>query len=357
LTNASFTLLRIVLSLLFAAMLLVPLWLYGGLEVADLRQAWERLTLSALLPALGLYVGMSLLRTVRFLLLTPPAERPRFVPFLGVTCAYTMAATVLPAKIGEATFVLYANRACGVPSTSGLAALVVSRLLDLATLSGMFAVTCFALQMSHAYPGIPWFMAVGSLLAAISAVCFFLSARGDLLVILALTIVRWFGLERVRTGRMIVSKSEQVAGALRFAGGEGRLVRATLVSIPIWVSIFLFCAVLGRGFGLSGELSLAELSFGSALAIVTSLIPISAFANFGTLEAGWVIGFELLGVPRDLGAATGLGLHVVQVGLCVAVGVVGHLIMGVTKRGGPVRAGGTGSGAVVGSREQVSGRK
>lgn len=334
-TNSSFTLLRVVLSLLFAAMLLVPLWAYGGLELADLQNAWNRLTLDALLPALGLYAGMSLLRTVRFRSLIPPAERPRFVPLLGVTSAYTMAATVLPAKIGEATFVLYANRACGVPSASGLAALVVSRLLDLATLAGMFAVTCFALHVSNAYPGIPWFLAVGSLLAAISALCFFLSARGDRLVIFALTIVRWLGLERVRMGRTIVTRSEQVAGALRFAGGEGRLLSATLVSIPIWISIFLFCAVLGRGFGLPPTLSLSELAFGSALAIVTSLIPISAFANFGTLEAGWVIGFEMLGVPRDLGAATGLGLHVVQVGLCIVIGIAGHLIMGFSKRQDP----------------------
>lgn len=334
-TNTSFTLVRVVLSLLFASMLLVPLWWYGGLELADLQNAWNRLTLGALLPALGLYAGMNLLRTLRFRLLIPPAERPRFAPLLGVTSAYSMAATVLPAKIGEATFVLYANRACGVPAASGLAALVVSRLLDLATLAGMFALACLALHISHAYPGIPWFLAVGSCLFAISAVCFFLSSRGDLLVIFALTIVRWLGLERVRAGRTIVTRSEQVAGALRFAGGEGRLVPAALVSVPIWLMIFLFCAVLGRGFGLPAELSLAELSFGSALAIVTSLIPISAFANFGTLEAGWVIGFEMLGVPRDLAAATGLGLHVVQVGLCIAFGIAGHVIMGFAKRERP----------------------
>ncbi|MDZ4774289.1 MAG: lysylphosphatidylglycerol synthase transmembrane domain-containing protein [Planctomycetota bacterium] len=330
-TNASFTLLRIVLSLVFAALLLVPLWWYGGLEVADLQSAWSRVTLSALWPALALYLLMNLLRTVRFASLIPPAERPGFLPLLGVTSAYSMAATVLPAKIGEASFVLYAKRVCGVSAASGLAALVVSRLLDLATLAGLFSVTCWALHLAGAYPGIPWFLGVGSVLAAISVACFFLSARGDLLVIFAMTIVRWFGLERVSIGRTVTAKAEQVAGALRFAGGEGRLVRAALVSIPIWISIFLFCAVLGRAFGLPSELSYAELAFGSALAIVTSLVPISAFANFGTLEAGWVIGFELLGVPRDLGAATGLGLHVVQVALCVAVGIVGHLIMGATR--------------------------
>jgi hypothetical protein len=251
LSNASFTLLRIVLSLVFAGLLLVPLWWYGGLEAGDLTEAWKRLSASTLLPATALYVGMNLLRTVRFRCLIPSGERPRFLPLLGVTSAYSMAATVLPAKIGEATFVLYVNRVCGVSSTSGLAALVVARLLDLATLAALFSVTCFVLQASGAYPGIPWFLAVGSVLAAVSFVCFFLSARGDLLVVFAMTIVRWFGLERVYTGRVILAKSSQVAGALRFAGSEGRLVRATLVSVPIWISIFLFCAVRLRAAGLA----------------------------------------------------------------------------------------------------------
>ncbi len=147
-----------------------------------------------------------------------------------------------------------------------------------------------------------------------------------------MTLVRWLGLERVPLGRTILTRAEQVAGALRLAGGEGRLLRGTVTTIPIWVAIFVCCAILGRGFGLPEELSFAELTFGSAFAVVTSLIPISAFANFGTLEAGWVIGFEILGVPRDLAAATGIGLHVVQLACCIVIGVLGHLVMGAVRR-------------------------
>lgn len=328
----SFTALRVVLSLVFAGLLLVPLWWYGSLEISDLTDAWKRLTPGVLLPTFGLYALITYLKAARFQALIPPAERPATYPITGVTAAYTMAAVVLPAKIGEATFVLYANQVCGLKATSGLAALIVARLLDMATLAGGFSVACFALWFSGAYPGVPWFLGVGSLLFAASVVCFFLSTRGDLLVVAAMTVVRWLGLERAPMGRTILAKSEQVAGALRFAGADGRLWRATLVSIPIWISIFLACAILGRGFGIPSELSLAEVTFGSALAIVTSLIPISAFANFGTLEAGWVIGFEILGVPRDLAAATGLGLHVVQLGCCVVLGLLGHLVMGAVKR-------------------------
>ena len=333
LTLPAHTFARVLLSLALAGALLVPLWLYGGLEPEDISQAFGRLSFATLLPALALFMGMYVLRTIRFRYLIPASERPPFVPLLGVTAAYTMAATILPAKIGEATFVLYAKRVCNVPATSGLAALVVSRLLDLATLAGGFAIACFALGASGTYPAISWFTAAGVGLALVSITCFFLSARGDLAVMLAIWLVRSCGLERGRMGKAITGGSEQLAGALRLAGRDGMLLRATLVSIPIWISIFLYCALLGRGLGLPADLTLAEASFGSGLAIVTSMTPISAFANFGTLEAGWVVGFGCLGVARDVAAVTGLGLHVVQVVSCIVLGLIGHLIMAAKKTG------------------------
>jgi hypothetical protein len=63
------------------------------------------------------------------------------------------------------------------------------------------------------------------------------------------------------------------------------------------------------------------------LAILTSLIPVSAFANFGTLELGWVLGFGVLGIPRDLALATGLGLHAVQLVHIVALGLISHAVL------------------------------
>jgi len=328
LSLATKTLIRVLASLLLAAVLLVPLFWYGGVDAADLERTWGRLTWKVYATALLLHVAMYVLRAVRFRVLLPPAERPPFAPLLAVCGAYTMAAFVLPAKIGEASFVLYGNRVCGIGASAGVASLVVSRLLDLATLAGGFAVACFALQASHAYPDVHWFGTAGAGLIAISAVCFFLSARGDVLVRIVTALVRALGLERIDLGRRVLARAEQVAAGLRLAGGEGRLFAATLVSIPIWLSIFLFCAVLARGLGIPEETTLAQATFGSSLAIVTSLIPISAFASFGTLEAGWVLGFGVLGVPHDLAAATGLGLHVVQLANVIAFGVLGHLAMG-----------------------------
>src|SRR4051812_41613498 len=102
---AARTMRRILLSLLLAAVLLVPLFLWGGVDAHEFQRTWGKLSLGTYFSALGLHVAMYVLRTLRFQVLLPPEERPPFAPFLAVCSAYMMAALVLPAKIGEATFV------------------------------------------------------------------------------------------------------------------------------------------------------------------------------------------------------------------------------------------------------------
>jgi uncharacterized membrane protein YbhN (UPF0104 family) len=76
------------------------------------------------------------------------------------------------------------------------------------------------------------------------------------------------------------------------------------------------------------DLGLAEYAFGSSLAVLTNLLPINSFAGFGTQEGGWVVGFGLLGVQRDLALSTGLGVHLAQLASTLALGILGHLALG-----------------------------
>ena len=69
-------------------------------------------------------------------------------------------------------------------------------------------------------------------------------------------------------------------------------------------------------------------AFGSSLAVFTNLLPINAFAGFGTQETGWVLGFGLLGAPREAALASGLGVHFVQLIDVCLFGILGHLALG-----------------------------
>ena len=321
--------LRVGLSLGVAALLLAGLMAWGGVTPGEVVATLGRLSLATWATALGLHAALYLLRALRFRMLIGE-EAPGLAKLLPITSAYTLASLVLPAKLGEAAFVFYANRVGGVGAAQGVASLVVSRLLDLATLALSMALACLSLAAAGTHPHLAWLAPLGLALLLVCALVFAASARGDLVVRLAAWLSRALGLGRTRLGERILSRAGEVSAALRAMGDRRRLVAASLVSLPAWLCVFLFCAVLARGLGLPPETTLAEATFGSGVAIATSLLPLSAFANFGTLEAGWVLGFGALGVGSKLAYATGVGLHLVQLGNAAILGVLGHVGMGLS---------------------------
>jgi uncharacterized protein (TIRG00374 family) len=299
---------------------------------------WQRLSLAVYLKSLAIYVGIYVLRTVRFRLLLPAEHRAGFAPMFSINAAYQMAALTLPARIGEATFVVYANRVSGVPASEGLAALVVARVLDLATLTLGLSIACLALAAKGAHADLPWLLPAGIAAGIAAAALYLLSARGDWLVRAADALVRAMKLDRFASGRKLLQVTEKTADALRRAGGRGPLVRSALISVPTWMLVFLFCAVLARGLGLPDDTTLAQATLAAALAIFMSLLPVSAFASIGTLEAGWVLGFGLVGIDAKLATSSALGFHFVQLIDIVILGVIGHVGMGLAARASAERA-------------------
>jgi len=321
--------LRLALSLGIAAGLLAVLVALGGVQPADLLAGLRRLDAASYAIALGLTIAVYVLRAWRFQVLLPERLRPGFWRTLSITSSYTMASVILPAKVGEATFVVYAGRVAGIGAADAFACLLVARLLDFASLCLSMSIACIVLWATHAYESLTWLGPLGAALLPGSLLLFALSARGDLLLRTASSASRFLGFGRTNTGRRILSASERIGEALRAAGSRKSLISAALLSLPAWACVFFYCAVLARGLGLPADTSLAKATFGSGLAILTTLLPVSAFANFGTLEAGWVLGFHALGVGNELAYSTGVGLHIVQIANTVLLGVLGHVGMAI----------------------------
>jgi hypothetical protein len=325
--------LRIVLSLAVAALLLAGLLAWGGVSPATALSALARLPFTLYLAALGLHVCTYLLRAWRLNLLLPAGVRPSFRRALVVSAAHNMASYVLPAKTGEASLVLYLRLYCGVSSSIGLAALLVSRFLDGAGICLALSAACLVLLQSGEYQGLHWLGSVGAGLVLASLAFLALSTRGDLLVRgleRALFLAR---LDRWKRGESILSRTNDLAVALRGAGSGGRLLRAALTTVPAWCSVFAFYTVLGHAMGLPAGVDFVETAFGSSLATLANLLPVNGMAGVGTQELGWVTGFHrYLGVDYDLALATGMGVHFVQLFNIVVFGFAAHLAMGMMPR-------------------------
>ena len=321
--------------------MLWALFHWSGLKPGELWSTWARLSPLVALEAFAVHLAIYVVRSQRFRVLLPQAQRPAHGAMLAISAAHNLAAYVLPAKTGEMTLVVYLRSCCAVSTAAGLAALFVSRLLDLATLCFWLAVATLYLMSTRGAELPPWLYGLAAALLFASLLLMLLSSRSDILLRAVARFARAVGAGRGKWGAKILARVEELSLALRLAPAGRTLWIAAAQSLLMWLGIFAFYGILARGFGLDGDLGISGAAFGSSLAVLTNLLPINSFAGFGTQEGGWVLGFGLLGVPRDLALSTGLGVHLAQLASTVVLGVLGHLAMGWMPRR---RVSGAGSG-------------
>jgi hypothetical protein len=328
---------RLVLSVAAAAALLWILARWGGVDWAECWRTLRALSPATFAGALAIHLGIYLVRAQRFRLLLPAGERPSLVATLWISSAHNLATYVLPAKTGEATFVLYMKGVCDVSAGAGLASLVVSRLLDLAVMTGVGALTVVYLAATGRWSGPAWAAAACAAgLGLASLMGTWISFRGSWLVAGGRAFLRWI-LPRGSLTERLDGLGERLGRALADTPSGLRGTAAALSAV-IWAGIFLFYTVLARGFGVPEHVGLFETVFGSGAAVLTNLLPINPFAGLGTQETGWVMGFAMVGVSRAESFPTGLAVHLVQLVDTLLLGIAGHVYMGFA-RSRPARDG------------------
>ena len=308
-----------------AAALIALLLQWADIRPAEIAATLGRIDPRAYWSALAVQALIYPLRALRLSILLPAAHRPTVARLLPITASHILAANVLPAKVGEASLVLYLRRVADVPAAHGLALLLVSRLLDLATLTGGLALACLGVAATGDVGEFPWLVPLGASLALATLLLAWLVARGDRLVSLVRGVLALLRLERSALGRRVEALLARVIEALGEVSLRRRLLGA-LATLPIWICVFLFYAALARGLGLE-QFSFPMTVFGSGLAILGSLLPLSGFAGFGVQDLGWAAGFTLLGASPELAASTGVAAHLIYLLHIAAFGLCGHLGM------------------------------
>ena len=319
---------QLALSLAVATALVALLLYWSGTSVGRVAAAIGDLDPAVFATALGIQAAIYPLRAWRIRRLLPGGG-PGLARLTGVSATHVLAANLLPAKLGEAALVFVLRRE-GVPGAAGAAVLVLTRLLDFAAVTGALSVACLALAALGT--DLPWLLPVGALLALPALTCGWLVRRSERIAVLAARLVGAVGLGRTVLGSRVADFAGRLGQAL--AGIQTpRLLAAAGATLPIWVLVFAFYAVLARGFGID-SLTWAQAVFGAGLAIVATLLPLHGFAGFGVQDAGWVAGFTALGVAPELATSSGLAAHVVYVGNLTLFGLLAWLLLRRTAGGG-----------------------
>ena len=315
---------QMLLSLVVAALLVAALLAWSGTPLEAIWRAMRQLDPAVLVLSIVVQAAIYPLRALRFRGLMGPEQQAPMARLVPATAAHSLVAYLLPAKMGEASLVLYLERGLGLARSRGLAVLLVARALDFAGVTVALTVACLVIGSLGLIPAAAWLLPMGGALVIPALLLSWLAVRGASLVRWCRALARRMSLPGMGAGGRLDRMAEHLEGALDEVRGR-RLLLGALWTLPIWATVFGYYGLLARGLGLD-FLRPVEAVFGASLAILSNLLPINGFAGFGTQDAGWVFGYTAVGATQEAAVASGLAFHLIYVAGIAVFGVLGHVL-------------------------------
>ncbi len=277
--------------------------------------AGSRLDLLAV--GLGVWVLIYLGRGLRFLLLAP---RTPFVTMLSIAAIHAFLLRLLPFRTGELAYAFLVRRAGTAGLGESLLVLLLIRILDSTCVVILFAVALAFHQGT--YLGDRRLGIAAALVAALLGIGIVLALVP--LLALALRIVRRVlgGLaRRPRVARVLERAGEAVTAfsAVRRA----TVLFTALLSMLLWLLTFGAFFAIMRAFYM--PVGVSQTVLGATAAVVTGFLPIGGIGSFGTLEAGWALGFALCGLDQTRAIASGFGVSIITFIYGAALGLLGWI--------------------------------
>jgi uncharacterized membrane protein YbhN (UPF0104 family) len=323
---------RIVLRLVAAAaislfILALLLHLLGGAGENAARLAAVLRGVS--IPLLAAYafctVMQSLWRAVRYSVLLKAGgveELPRFGHILLVTFSRNMLVDLLPARLGELSYVAMLNRGYRVGGEICVSSLGISVLFDFVALLFIVA-ALLVLQLTTGTLPL-WLVYVTAVLAIVVA-------AGLFAVFYAYEPLLRFArpvLARLPRVLRFLEKMGDAIGSTRAAGVLGRtLGLSLLVRAFKYVGFyFAFLAVASVSFPAMAEVPFWKVLFTLLSAEAASSAPIPSFMSFGSYETGGTAMWTLLGFPAADAMICTLAIHICSQALDYTLGGLALLV-------------------------------
>lgn len=214
----------------------------------------------------------------------------------------------LPSRAGEVSFPYYMWRRHGTAVGESSAALIIARVFDYVAVAALYIGCAWAnlyrlsTNAATAVRVVAMFLLISFLgLAAIP----WIGQR-------ALTALAWLlerlGLRSRRAAATLLRIGQQVVD--RFHKMRTlRIYALTLFwSLLGWVGTFLWFAAFMQAIGLGRPLGIVVV--GATFSMLAKAVPFITVGGFGAHEAGWTLGFSLVGMPVDLAIASGFAVNI-----------------------------------------------
>jgi len=286
-------------------------YLLSQIEMAQLVAAVRGMTPRHVAAFVALLLAGVVARALRFRLLLGPSVR---MPLLtGIVLVRNLFVDLLPARLGEFSYVYLLARRAGRRLEEGLASLMLSVAFDLVALTPLLLLALLTVGSGGAVPA-PWLAAAALVLGLVALA----GARvaGTLGRAVAHVLAPEDGPttgRRAELGALI----RGTASAIDDAWSRGVAVPVLAVSVVVRLCKFgsyfyLVLAIMEPDAGSGVDLGFFRVFLGVLSAELAAALPIPTVASFGTFEAAWAFSFTQLGFAREDAIVSGVVAHAVS---------------------------------------------
>ncbi len=293
----------ILIGLILTVLLLNSVGGAGGIReaVSKIFEILYTADIRLILAAFVLFFLSQVFRAVRWIILTFNMKVPLSLS-LPVTLIHVGLGHILPVRLTDAAFVGLFRHFGQVPVGYGTATVILAKLLDLIAM-GIIMGSAFALGVG----GLVYIVPVLTLIGLFGV--FFLARILKLLRSFLRIMFRKFRHERSTVWY------DDLLEAASLKQRKGHLAGSLAISLLAWTcKLTMFCFLLAA-LGITG-IPYWKIFFAAAITDLTMALPVHGLFSFGTVEAGWTLGFAMVGVAAGTTIA---GFDIVEIGFSVHI--------------------------------------
>ncbi len=291
-------------------------WLLSRLRLGEVLVLLRGAAWPWLLAGVAWYVVTNLWRAMRFATLL---SLPRGWRLLPEMFALSFLNNTLPSRGGELSFPYFMHTRHGLSVGESSAALLVARLFDLVAVAALFVLFALGQRAQLTATASTVIRLTTAVLALGLSVLLLLPWAGRGSLTLLRRIAARFHLESRGWGQKLLAFAERAVEALMALRSPRRYLATLGWSLLIWLTLFAWLHAFVRALGF--DYAFPQVVVGATFAVLAKSIPfLPTVGGFGPHEAGWALGFSLLGMKGDTAILSGFTVNLLTVATSALVG-------------------------------------
>ena len=298
--------------------IILSYFLLNQINIKDIKILIDNISINYIILGLGLYTFSNILRALRLKLMLKEITVKRLIPIVFL---HNMFNQLLPAKIGEISFLYLTKKEKNSKLEDNLSSLVIVRIFDFIIMLLMFLTSIFLLKdLPSIFYNLFWIVLV-ILLVSVTSI-FILKKLDDLFPNVLIRLLNKLMPNKHKEKASIFLKS--FLFSLKNTINRKNFIQVLTITITIWIMAYM--AVYSILLSIGIDIGLAKVIIGSTFLVITTLLPIQGLAGLGSAEGFWTLGYVLLGVSKDIAIISGFTVHLTQIIYFLILGAIGYLL-------------------------------